>query len=70
MEPAAWQFLAVATICFTVVGLSLWRGKTLGVAWRGSFIACRKREPRLYGCSVAMFAAFGAFLVIAVISSR
>lgn len=70
MEPAAWEFLAVAAICFVVVGLSLWRGKTLGVAWRGSFIARREREPKLFGCSVTMFAAFGAFLVFVVIWTR
>jgi len=67
MEPAAWQFLGAAAVCFGVVGLSVWRGKTLGVAWRGSFIARRDHEPKLYGCSVALFAALGAFLVIAVI---
>jgi hypothetical protein len=70
MEPAAWQFIAVAAACFVTVGLSLWRGKTLGMAWRGRFIAHRDREPRLFGCSVAMFAAFGAFLVYVVIITR
>lgn len=70
METAAWQFLAIAAVCFVIVGVSLWRGKTLGVAWRGSLVAHRDREPRLFGCSVAMFAAFGAFLVYAVIVTR
>ena len=70
MEPAAWQFLAIAAVCFAVVGLSLWKGVTAGVAWRGSLIARRDREPKLFGCSVALFAALGLFLVVAVISTR
>lgn len=70
MEWTAWQFLAVATVCFVVVALSLWKGVTAGVAWRGRLIARRDREPKLFGCSVAIFAAFGLLLVVAVISTR
>jgi hypothetical protein len=70
METAVWQFLAAAAICFTVVGIALYTGRVPGVAWRGRFIARRESEPKLYGCSLAIFAAFGAFLVIVVISTR
>jgi hypothetical protein len=70
MELAACQFLAIATVCFIIVGLSLWRGVTLGVAWRGALIARREREPKLFGCSVALFAGLGLFLIVAVVSTR
>lgn len=70
MEPAAWQFLAIAVASFIIVGISIWRGATLGIAWRGRIIARRDREPKLFGCSVAMFAALGAFLVFVVAWTR
>lgn len=70
MEDEVWPALAVAAVCFAVVGLALYTGRVPGVAWRERFIARREREPYLYGCSLAIFAAVGAFLVIAIVTTR
>lgn len=69
MVPVSWLFLGIAALCFAVVGLSFWRGTTIGIAWRGNWIARRDREPKLFGCSVAIFATLGAFLMYVVFTS-
>jgi hypothetical protein len=63
-------FLAVAAVCLAVVGFALRTGRILGIAFRSRFIARREHEPALFWISLAIFAAFGAFLLYAVISVR
>jgi hypothetical protein len=67
MEAAAWQFLAISTVCFAIAAISLWSGKALCLIWLQDFIVRREREPAQFGCSVAAFAGVGVFLVFVVI---
>jgi hypothetical protein len=63
-------FLSVAAILFAIVALGLGTGKTLGIAFRGRFIARRQHEPRLYWASLAIFALFGLVLIVGVVNVR
>jgi F0F1-type ATP synthase membrane subunit c/vacuolar-type H+-ATPase subunit K len=69
MDQTGWILLAVASICFVIIAVGLKTGRTLGVAFRGRFIARRESEPGLFGCSLLLFGVVGAFLVYAVVSA-
>lgn len=68
IDQTGWIFLAIAAICFVVVAVSLRTGRTIGMAFRGRFIARKEKEPGLFGCSIILFGLFGLFLVYAVVS--
>jgi len=63
-----WQFLLSASICFAVIGLSVWRDKTLGLWWQGGWIAYRSRTPILFWYPLAIWAALGCMLTYPVIA--
>lgn len=68
IDQTGWIFLAAACICFVIVAVGLKTGRTLGVAFRSRFIARRKNEPRLFGCSLLLFGVIGTILIYAVTS--
>lgn len=68
IDGAGWTFLVVAAVCYLMVAIGLKTGKTLGIAFRSRFIARKKEEPILFGCSLWIFGVLGTFLIYVVLS--
>jgi hypothetical protein len=62
-------FSSVAAALSAVVIYGLWRGKTLGIAFRSRLIARRQHEPALFWFSLALFAGFDLLALAAVVGN-
>jgi ABC-type uncharacterized transport system permease subunit len=68
MDRTAYLFIAMAIVCFAIVGIGLKTRRIVGIAFRSRFIARREHEPVLYWASLFLFAGLGVFLAYAVAS--